>query len=71
VVAEALRRGVSIQPINQITKIDTFFIFKIKKIIDMEKMLMVKQLTIDLLRQAKAYGFTDDSIAKLTNKKSS
>jgi carbamoyl-phosphate synthase large subunit len=37
----------------------------------MERILTTKPLAIDLLRQAKEYGFTDDSIAALTKKSSS
>jgi carbamoyl-phosphate synthase large subunit len=45
VIAEALRRGILVEDINQITKIDKFFINKINVIVSMEEKL--KLLTID------------------------
>lgn len=69
-VAEALRRNISIEEIHDITTIDSFFIHKVKKIADLEKQLATKPLSVQLLRRAKEFGFTDDSIAKLTKKNS-
>jgi carbamoyl-phosphate synthase large subunit len=62
VIAEALRRDVPVEEINWITKIDKFFLNKIKKIVLMEKKLReagIKGLSRDLLKKSKKMGFTD------------
>ncbi|MBS5189433.1 MAG: carbamoyl-phosphate synthase large subunit [Veillonella sp.] len=67
VVAEALRKGISVEKIHYITKIDTFFIEKIKNIVNVEKALAEQGLTEDILRKAKRYSFTDSVIARYAN----
>lgn len=65
-VAEALRRGISVEKIAYITKIDTFFINKIKNIITVEQRLAAEgeNLTEDTLRLAKRYSMPDGVIAR-------
>lgn len=73
VIAEALRRDVPVEEINRITKIDKFFLNKIKKIVLMEKKLRkagIKSLSRDLLKKSKKMGFTDIAIAKLVGAES-
>ncbi len=67
VIAEALRRGVSIERINEITMIDNFFICKINELVKMEeklKTVTLGTLSPELLRSAKKMGFPDVVIAK-------
>ena len=69
IIAEALRRGISVQIIYDITKIDLFFLNKIKNIVDFEETLKkssLEDLSCELLRKAKKLGFTDSAIAKFT-----
>ena len=66
VMAEALRRGISIEEIHNITTIDKFFIGVVSKIVEMEKDLQTKELNAYLIRKAKKYGFTDKVIAELS-----
>ncbi len=66
VIAENLRRGMSIEQIHQATTIDTFFISKINNIVKLEEELKTKNLSVELLRKAKEYGYTDLVISKLT-----
>ena len=68
VVAEALRRGISIEEICKITTIDKFFVGVIFSLVRLERELEEKFLDRDLLLKAKAYGFTDKVIAFLTKK---
>ena len=68
VIAEALRRGVSYEKINDITKIDPWFIDKLAIIVEMEKALKKGPLTENLLREAKRIEFPDTVIAKLTGR---
>ena len=62
-IGEALRRDVSIQKIHEYTKIDLFFLNKMKNIIDLEHLLKDNKNDIRLLRKAKIYGFSDKVIA--------
>lgn len=66
-IAEALRNGVSIQKIHEITKIDLFFLAKILHIINIEKEVKEKPKNIEVLTKAKKYGFSDWEIAQLWN----
>lgn len=68
VVAEAIRRGISIEEIAKITTIDIFFIQKIANVVDMEGVLEHKELSVDILREAKRMGFVDKVIAELSGK---
>lgn len=67
-IAEAIRRGVDYETIHKITKIDNWFIDKIAILVEMEEELRKKELTEDLLREAKRIEFPDYVIAKLAGK---
>ena len=67
-IAEAIRRGTDYETIHKITKIDNWFIDKIAILVEMEEELRKKELTEDLLREAKRIEFPDHVIAKLTGK---
>jgi carbamoyl-phosphate synthase large subunit len=68
VIAEALRRKITIEKISKITTIDPFFIDKMNKIVLMEQSLRNGTLSKELILKAKRYGFTDQSIAALMKK---
>ena len=68
VIAEAIRREISVDKIHEITKIDRFFIGCIYKIVRMEKELEVNEMTPKMLLKAKKMGFTDAVIAKISGK---
>ena len=69
VIAEALRRGVAtIDEIHDITKIDNWFLYKIKNITDLENKLKSEALTPSLMLEAKNIGLADRSIAEITGK---
>ena len=53
-----------LERIHEITKIDIWFLNKIKVIVDMEKLLATGCCDRDTLLEAKRLGFTDDVIAK-------
>jgi len=67
VVAEALRKGVSVKRVSIITKIDKWFLNKIKNIIDIENRLQTEPLSFELLEKAEKMGFTDYEIQDLSN----
>ena len=64
VISESLRKGISEEDIHQLTKIDMWFIDKIKHLIEVEQQLKSEELTVDLLKQAKRLEFPDEVIAK-------
>ena len=66
VIAEALRRGYSYEEIHSITKIDEWFIDKLKIIVDMENRLHSESMNETLLREAKRIEFPDNVIARLS-----
>ena len=69
VIAEALRRhAADIDEIHKITKIDKWFLYKLKNITDVENRLMSEELADELLLTAKDVGLADRSIAELTGK---
>ncbi|MGP4040368.1 carbamoyl-phosphate synthase large subunit [Gracilibacillus sp. D59] len=67
VLAEVIRKGESIEEIFQLTKIDRFFLEKLKKIIDFEGKLADIPQNLDLLREAKKLGLSDTQIARVWN----
>ncbi len=68
VIAEALRRDISYEEIHKITKIDLWFIDKLKILVEMEQRLREEELTFDLLKEAKRLEFPDQVIGELTGK---
>ncbi|MCI8508297.1 MAG: carbamoyl-phosphate synthase large subunit [Lachnospiraceae bacterium] len=68
VVAEAVRRGITLEEIQNITKIDLWFLDKIQNIVKMEKRLAEEELTKELIFEAKRLEFPDEVIAKITGK---
>ena len=67
-VAEALRQGITEEEIHNITKIDSWFIDKIKHLVEIENRLKTEELTPELLKAAKRVEFPDRVIADLTGK---
>ncbi len=66
VVFEALKRGVSVDEIHNITKIDRWFLYKLCKLVDMERRLAQGNLTQELYAEAKRLGYPDKVITRLS-----
>lgn len=68
VISKAMHKGYTIDQIHDLTKIDKWFLQKLKHIINIDEELRkctsVNVLDKDLLREAKVYGFTDFQIAR-------
>lgn len=64
-IAEGMRKGMTAKDINDLTKIDFFFLGKINNIINMEKMLAEKGKTPDIVKAAKRIGFCDRYLSTL------
>jgi carbamoyl-phosphate synthase large subunit len=64
-VVEAMKAGLTIERINQLSSIDPWFLLKIKNIVDMEDILH-KSNSFDeqLIRKAKKMGFSDKQLAR-------
>lgn len=69
VIAEGFWRGFTPEEISVITRIDLFFLEKIKHIVNLEKELTAGKLTSQLLWRAKRTGFSDSGIARLAGLK--
>ena len=67
-VAEALKRGIEREAICNVTKIDYWFISKIKEIVEFGNSLAKEELTKEKYIQAKEMGFLDSEISKITGK---
>ena len=66
-IAEALRRGVSVDELYKVTMITPLFLECIKKITEMEVILKEKPFDLKALKAAKTMGFSDKFIASLWN----
>ena len=64
-LAELLRKGGSVEGINQNTAIDPLFLRKLRNIIEMERKLWEHIGDMDTLYRAKRIGFADREIARL------
>jgi carbamoyl-phosphate synthase large subunit len=65
IIGEALRRNYDWEKIAEWSKIDRFFIWKLKKLIDFEKVIKENPMNVAILLQAKKLGFSDVNIAHL------
>ena len=72
VIFEALRRGMLIDEIHELSRVDRWFLNKLQKLIDMEQFLRgktINDLTHEVLLKAKKLGFNDRNIAELMGSK--
>jgi carbamoyl-phosphate synthase large subunit len=64
-VTAALRRGVSVERLHDLSRIDRWFLTKLAGMVALEQRLQREDLTLDLLWEAKRAGFSDETIARL------
>jgi carbamoyl-phosphate synthase large subunit len=67
-IAEALEKGISIDRIYELTKIDKWFLYKLKNIINIKDELCLykslESIPVELLAHSKVTGFSDFQIAR-------
>ena len=66
-IGEAFRKGVTVDDIYFLTKIDRFFLEKLVKIIELEKVVEENPMSLEVLCQAKKMGFADSYIGEKWN----
>jgi carbamoyl-phosphate synthase large subunit len=76
VIAEAMRRGHSLEAVHAITQVDRWFLFKLEQMVALEKELMnlarntdfqtFAEHHADLITELKRAGYPDSSIARMT-----
>jgi len=67
-IKDALMLGVSVNTVAKATGIDRWFIYEIQKICNIEKELSnywLRELPVELLKEAKLHGFSDEQIARI------
>ena len=66
VIYEALRRGISCEEIHQITRVDLWFLNKLKHLTELEHQMETEPLTRELYRTAKQFGYPDKVIERIS-----
>ena len=64
VVCELLRRGITVEQINEKNAMDIFFLTKLENIVKHEKVIIDNPMNKEVLEKAKRLGFSDHWIAK-------
>ncbi|MBQ3816717.1 MAG: carbamoyl-phosphate synthase large subunit, partial [Clostridia bacterium] len=65
-VFEALKSGVSVKEIHDITKIDNWFLNKLKHLAEFEANIENSEISKENYLKAKKYGYTDSAIKSIT-----
>jgi carbamoyl-phosphate synthase large subunit len=68
VIAEALEKGITIDRIHELTKIDKWFLYKLNNIIsiknELSRFYKLESVPAELISQSKIYGFSDFQLAR-------
>ncbi len=72
VIASAMSKGYSVEHIHELTKIDAWFLYKLKNIFNLKNELKkyntLHKVPVEVIKQAKVYGFSDFQIARFVLK---
>ncbi|MCD8187091.1 MAG: carbamoyl-phosphate synthase large subunit [Ruminococcus sp.] len=68
-VFEALKRGISVDEIHELTMIDKWFLEKLLNLVNLEKWLADGELTEEKYNIAKQYGYLDSTIERISGQK--
>ncbi len=66
---EAMKRGVTIDELHELTMVDNWFLNKLMNLIELEREMAQQPLTEDLYMLAKRYGYLDATIERISGKK--
>ncbi|MBD3196143.1 MAG: carbamoyl-phosphate synthase (glutamine-hydrolyzing) large subunit [Candidatus Lokiarchaeota archaeon] len=73
-IGEAIKRGISVDEIYRLSRIDKWFLYKLKNIVDIERQLndlsLLKSHNSDKkywIERAKRFGYSDGQIARIMN----
>ncbi len=66
-IASALKNGMNVNEISELSEIDRWFLYKMKNIVQLEEELRRKHLDKDLLLRAKRAGFSDKQLSIIYN----
>ena len=66
-VYEALKRGMTMESIHDLTMIDNWFLAKLVNLVEMEQLLQSQSLDEKLYQQAKWLGYPDQAIRRISN----
>ncbi|MDR0904233.1 MAG: carbamoyl-phosphate synthase large subunit [Ruminococcus sp.] len=69
VVFEALKRGITVDYIHEVTMIDEWFLYKLLNLVEIERQMSASELTDELYLQAKHFGYTDEAITRISGGK--
>ena len=73
-IAQAFEEGYTVEKVEELTKIDPWFLERLKNIVDYKHVLegynAIEDVPVDVLRKAKVLGFSDFQIAKFVLKPS-
>ena len=69
VVFEALKRGMTVDKVHEITMIDEWFLNKLLHLVRFEKQLAGETLTQELYHEAKVLGYPDKAIERISGQK--
>ena len=68
IMYEALRKGATVEELQELTQIKTYFIEQMKELVEEEEMIKTykgKELPVDVLKHAKQNGFSDKYLSQI------
>ncbi|MDD3726567.1 MAG: carbamoyl-phosphate synthase large subunit [Candidatus Ratteibacteria bacterium] len=71
-IKRGLDKNMSIEEISALSRIDKWFLYNLKELVDYEKIMKKykgRKIPAHILRKAKEYGFSDRHIARVTGRK--
>ncbi len=68
-VYEALKRGITVEKLHEMTMIDEWFLNKLMNLVNLERWLSDGELTVEKYETAKRYGYLDTTIERMSGQK--
>ncbi len=68
-VYEALKRGITVEKLHEMTMIDEWFLNKLMNLVNLERWLADGELTVEKYETAKRYGYLDTTIERMSGQK--